>query len=82
MSSGSRRVLTAANDTNEFITTDYTLPDSTTFVGTLRIKNVGTTDLNINTLAADKLEGEDTLILYPTEAFTIKVYQANDYRIV
>ena len=71
-----------SNDTDEFITTDYTLPDSTTFVGTLRIKNVGTADVNINTLAADKFEGEDTQIIFPGDAYTIKVYQANDYRIM
>jgi hypothetical protein len=65
-----------------YITADYELPDSTLFEDELIVKNVHTTVLNVNTITADKLESEDTQLIYPDESFTIRLYQANDYRIV
>lgn len=66
----------------EFITADYTLPDSNTFKGEIVIKNVGISILNVNTVALDKLEGEDTQEIFPGESFTIQKYLPNDYRII
>ena len=74
--------LVTSLETVVYITSDYTIPDSTSFVGTLRIKNVSANTLNVNTEPADKFETEDTQEIFPNEAFTIKLYQANDYRLM
>lgn len=66
----------------EFITADYTLPDSSTFIGEVDVKNVSNKKLTVDTIALDKLEEEDSLEIFPGESFTIRVYQANDYRII
>lgn len=66
----------------EFITSNYLLPSSATFAGEITIKNVSINTLEVNTEVADKLEGEDTQLIYEGESFTIKKYALNDYRIV
>lgn len=65
-----------------FILEDTTLTDSITFEGEITYKNISANILNINTLALDKLEEEDSQEIYPGESFTIKKYQNNDYRII
>ena len=65
-----------------YINSDMTLPDSANFKGTLTIKNISTTTLNIETTVLDKLEDEDTQEIGPGDSFTIKLYQINNYKII
>ncbi len=66
----------------EFITSNFELPDSSTFTGILVVKNVGTGTLNITTLPGDKLELLDIQPIDKDDSYTITKYQANDYRII
>lgn len=65
-----------------YITEDYTLEDSLNFKGTLNIKNVSEKCLNVLTLTQDKIEEEDSLIIYPDESFTVSKRSDNEYRII
>lgn len=66
----------------QYLTANYTLPDSTNFVGTIFLVNVGTTNLTISTEPADKLNGQDDTVIYPDESFQIVKESTNKYRIV
>ena len=51
--------------------------------GAITLKNVSVdTDIVLSTIVADKIEGEDTQILYPSESFVLEVYQTNKYVII
>lgn len=73
----------AASPVFEYLVSDYLLEDSTTIVNiAIILRNVGAVAVIVNTVALDKIEGEDSLILYPDESFTIVKRAINDYRII
>ena len=66
----------------EYLTANYTLPDSTSFVGTIFLVNVGSEKITISTEVADKINGEDTFGLYPDESLQIVKENTNKYRVI
>lgn len=65
-----------------YIVADFQLPDSATVTRNFTVVNDTNIKLNLFTILADKIEGEDNIIIYPCESFTINKKNVNNYKVI